>query len=836
MKVSIEKIIVILLACIIISVSDDTKVFADTLEFDVQTDVPVDKVWQITFSSFVSKESLHNKIFVTDEDGNTYNPNYVVEKDGTTVSVLPPNDQYDAGKMYTLNVSSDTKSVYDEILEQDATMTFMTSEPSYANIVVNKNVLDVSSIELASGEVYIPFGEPEQQAETFIVPKNIYSIGDIIKMEPNDEFTSGFMRKIVSIEEHNGQVHAKTIFPTLDEVFSELDMNTTFALTSDRLVKMELEDRVVLASNDISQGWEFGLIDYLSTIEGQAYGVTGSIKLDALSFTMDFDKRKITTGPHQFKIDAIVTSSLSIEPQVKLPLQKLYKQLLPKDEINLGTFTYVLPYGFTVQLHAGVTVRPSIMVGGTMAYTNTTEFTLGALYENKNFKGIKKFDNRNDFAKTIVGGGKVEVGPRFTVEAGFLTLGIANMHNDFGAYAKIEQHYDIEDNLGACLVREAGVFYKMSLEIPPLKKFKVSSFPLAGTELPLITKNECQLVEKIAFTNQTLTATSDEVEQVQVKVNWKDVVTAQTSKMDITELVEYTTSDDRIRVSKTGKVSVEEAAQPYTATITAMYQYNNKTYTALINVKVEPEVVTASDFIEYLKSDGVPKGYSVIEVNEYALTGQKTKEIIALFYNEYEEQTLVQAYSYDTNTAQWQPTYSTYLSGNAKFYDSGSVMNNVREQVIIGVNPGQSASFILLGSKDGKSIQMLIDESSSYYYHGYPQIKNNTVRVCESSQGKQFTWNGSSFKKEDVLCNPEASEIKPDDIVIRYSIDEDGNITSNYPNEHVFLINDVQKIHFIRENIGMIERILTYDYGAYQIIPDLYNFEQAYIYYIEYIH
>ncbi|MEE1131508.1 MAG: hypothetical protein UHX00_07825 [Caryophanon sp.] len=72
----------------------------------------------------------------------------------------------------------------------------------------------------------------------------------------------------------------------------------------------------------MSNGWEFALLDYMTTVEGQQYGVTGSIKFDYMSIDLDFNKRKLTNGPHAVTLNAAMVASVSIGPKVAVPLKK----------------------------------------------------------------------------------------------------------------------------------------------------------------------------------------------------------------------------------------------------------------------------------------------------------------------------------------------------------------------------------------------------------------------------------------------------------------------------------------------------------------------------------
>lgn len=535
-------IIVILLVCMSFVLTDDVQAAS---EWETKIDVPTNKVWEIEFSSFVD-EQMKKGIVVTDEDGKVVTPTITV--DGTIARVAPPSGGYKKGGSYTLSIQAGAMSMYGEKLVEAVDMPFMIAQDDYANVVVNGSVKTVTDVELVG--TYMPYGKEGQYAESFILPLG-YKVGDIIKMEPNDDYPSGFIRKIVASVQKQGRLHVKTAFPTLEEAFAELDVNETFELRSEDVIDMELADRVVLASQDMSNGWEFALLDYMTTVEGQQYGVTGSIKFDHMSIDLDFNKRKLTNGPHAVTLNAAMVASVSIEPKVAVPLKKMYKEMLNKD-VELGKFTYRLPYGLTVELHAGVVLRPSIMMGARVAYTNTTSFKLGAMYERKKFSPIAEFHLQNEKASTIYGGVQIKVGPRFTVEASYLTLGIVNLHNDFGAYVKMENHVDIEGDLGACRLSEAGVFYDMLLEIPALERIApLNTFPLTGKSLMLAKNNGCELITELAFANDTLTVEEGKVYDTRVNASWKDVVTGQTGKQNVHFIRENFGSIERILLDET---------------------------------------------------------------------------------------------------------------------------------------------------------------------------------------------------------------------------------------------------------------------------------------------
>ena len=576
---------------------NNTTAYANTVEFDAMTDVPADKVWSITFSSFVSEDTLKDAITVTDEDGNTYEPQIEVDENQTVVRVLPPEGGYTPGVGYTLSVNSSATSIFNKQLEAPVEKSFIIEEEEHFTVTLNENVEAVTDITLAPGSKYIMYGEEGQEAETFILPNNSYEVGDIIQMDPNDEFTAGFIRKIVSIEEIDGKLNAKTIFPTLDEAFADLDINTSFELNQDNMVDMELEDRVVIQSEgNVSDGWEFALLDYLTTIEGQVYGVTGSVNMDNVRLKVDFNKEKILEGAHSAELTGTMVTSIEIAPQKNIRLSKNGYIPLVQSDVKLGKFTYVLPYGFTVQFNAGFVIKPSVILGARLAYTNTTDFTLGAMYQNEKFSPIAKFDTRNDTAASISGGVKVKVGPRLTLEGGYATIAILNLHQDFGAYGKYENHLALEDNFGSCTTKEIGAFYDMTFEIPELKRFTpFYKYSPVAKEVPLIEKNGCELITGFEFSEDEVSLDTRELYQAEVYLYSKDIVTAETGKQELTSKKDkgelegeltFTTNDKRIIVSQGGQIYPKASEEDYEAIVTATYNIDGETYSSTLKVTV----------------------------------------------------------------------------------------------------------------------------------------------------------------------------------------------------------------------------------------------------------
>lgn len=553
-------------------------------------DVPSDKIWTLTFNDFIDEKSIGDAVTIVDESGNVTKPRLEISADQTKLKVYPPNQGYQKGKQYTIKVSKSAKTIYGKPLKNPIEKSFIIEQEEIIDIQFKSTVIQNQQLQLAPNESYILFGGPNQVAEKYIVKNNQFKVGDIFELKPSKELPAGAVRKILAIELVNGQYIAKTAFPTLDEAFENFEVSATQPLTKKNIVAMVPNENVAVTGD--ADGWEFALLNYVTRLEGGMYGVNGSINFDNVKIHIDFDKENLKNGTHYTALSGTMHTNVSIIPQGKIPLGSKFFELKP-NEVKLGTFTYVLPYGFTIQLHAGAVIKPSIILGATFSYTNSTDFMLGAVYQNEKFDTIERFSNRSNSAQSIQLGAEVKVGPRLTIEGGYATLAIVNLHQDVGIYANLMSH-SILNSTKKCVSKEIGGFYDLTFQIPALKEVTIfNKYTPLSKKIPVLTKDDCSTVSHIEFNQTKYEIHENEPQQVQVNAVIKHLVNAETELAKISDQVIYTVDDSRILVSPTGNIYVKDVEQPFITQLHATYTLDGKQFkaTAQLNInKIEEQV------------------------------------------------------------------------------------------------------------------------------------------------------------------------------------------------------------------------------------------------------
>jgi hypothetical protein len=206
---------------------------------------------------------------------------------------------------------------------------------------------------------------------------------------------------------------------------------------------------------------------------------------------------------------------------------------------------------------------------------------------------------------------------------------------------------------------------------------------------------------------------------------------------------------------------------------------------------------------------------------------------------------------------EWKTIFQKNYNGAVKILAIGNLLRDRRQQIVIGqYSLGSSATlqFEVLGWSNG-TVKSLLSEfgPNTGYPFGEIQIKNNAVYLTSLTQGKIFIWNGKQFISYPFLNNPNSALISQSDIVIYYEISQEGKITSSIPINLVLTLKKGQRIFLIRGNLGPVERVLLdgkiflsdfYSHpqivtttqsgkGAFTIIPNLYDWENAIRYQVE---
>lgn len=92
-----------------------------------QNDVPVNKVWTITFNKEVEESTINNEnIYVSDSNGVKLRQEVKINNDRVSAKVFAPIQGYEAGKTYTMTIKKDVKAKDGKSLNQQTGMAFTT--------------------------------------------------------------------------------------------------------------------------------------------------------------------------------------------------------------------------------------------------------------------------------------------------------------------------------------------------------------------------------------------------------------------------------------------------------------------------------------------------------------------------------------------------------------------------------------------------------------------------------------------------------------------------------------------------------------------------------------
>jgi hypothetical protein len=227
-----------------------------------------------------------------------------------------------------------------------------------------------------------------------------------------------------------------------------------------------------------------------------------------------------------------------------------------------------------------------------------------------------------------------------------------------------------------------------------------------------------------------------------------------------------------------------------------------------------------------------PTGYSLMEYKPFYFTGQKLPEVYALYRPETASEgestiNIIRVYQYDIDSNRWKTVYKQSLENRPQISAGEAIKltQDKREQAVISVQEGSGAylSYILLGSKDGKTIPALLDSFHNktdpvYFLGNYKFIENKYLVFYESDRvAAVYQWGTSGLEKVDPSSIPELSSTTTaskdksiDDIVIKYSVNENEEIVANVQHQETIFGKVGQKILLVREDVNTVNTRILY--------------------------
>lgn len=295
---------------------------------------------------------------------------------------------------------------------------------------------------------------------------------------------------------------------------------------------------------------------------------------------------------------------------------------------------------------------------------------------------------------------------------------------------------------------------------------------------------------------------------------------------------------------------------------------------------LEKEVVEQNISYERISLDGfetmlnneAPNGYTFKEYKAVHLTGLPHPEVYALYRPETVRGfelgiNIIMVYKYNIAECQWKVIFKQSINDVQMYADNPiNLTQDKREQLIIKTQQGSGAylSVMILGSKDNKGVSVLLgsDEGTcfSLFQGSYKIINEKYLAFYESDRIiVAYKWSDLGLEKVSKLITRQLAAIpvllgleNSDSITINYHVNEKRHIEANVQNHETITGKVGKKISLIREdattsnvnnrilystkeeNSYNIEtgEILAPDIITITIIPDGYNWDDAFVVYI----
>jgi hypothetical protein len=516
---------------------------------EVQTDIPLDKVWEYEFEPALDESSLTDEtIYIVDEDEKNIKISYELADDGGSLLIHPPSGGYKKGTRYELHITDALKKVTGENVSHSYEMDFITIRDE-----VEKGKLKSAIKQLK-----------EDQFE--IIGENILEIDKEVKIKKDDiiiiptvDYPDGQALKITKTESDMGSytVHVKE--PEFDEIYEDLDLNKTYPITEDNIIlednatgvtieslasgtsstmvasatagkkeKVEFKHAKPKINVDLKNGIQVKFSDFPinPSSKKNKLGIDGTIKMFSPEIHADISPLGIL---HRFKL--VGTGKMTSDVKVKA-IGKIIDEDVPiRTARKIARIEIPTPI-------PGLLIEGNLMIrfdytfeGGleTMLYLDYEDVS-GFVYEHKEADPIYKLKEA-EFDLGIQGRGKAEgrIGPAADIQlTGFGVLG-GGLEAFAGAKASAEAIAGENAEFGkyACAKSEEKLFIQGSVILNAFGD-TFAEWVFGEADFGKEQSNSCKYTDSLApIKQQELTA--GEEEEVQLEVIEHDLL-AQESK------------------------------------------------------------------------------------------------------------------------------------------------------------------------------------------------------------------------------------------------------------------------------------------------------------------
>ncbi|KHF38459.1 hypothetical protein [Halalkalibacter okhensis] len=169
------------------------------------------------------------------------------------------------------------------------------------------------------------------------------------------------------------------------------------------------------------------------------------------------------------------------------------------------------------------------------------------------------------------------------------------------------------------------------------------------------------------------------------------------------------------------------------------------------NYGYENTTKEVNEMIGQLAQNAQSNGLTVVDLLDLSITGSEQKEILAVFLDEEGSHpiTIIEVYGY--NGQGWDKLFNTEMEFiYGQYFLDDSFLGDSTKQVMIGGTDGGamlSFFFLLIGSKDGKTIEILYDAVDEHYHpvNSFEMDGDSLVIYDEEGIESRLFWNGTEM-------------------------------------------------------------------------------------------
>lgn len=214
--------------------------------------VNIFKVWVVTLNKEISSESLKDYVIVKNQSGKKAIVEVELGADSKSIVIKPPLEGYQYNQKYTLTIKKGLHTKAGTKLKTDVTMNFKTETSSYiaGSGKPNSDIQSYDHSETQNIHEHITEYEQDDSGEiTLTLDKKEKELSkletsDVFVLSPTNEDPMGFIGKVEEVKKGSKGTELKITQPTVEEVFSDLDVDVNRDLSPQDLISTDALDDV----------------------------------------------------------------------------------------------------------------------------------------------------------------------------------------------------------------------------------------------------------------------------------------------------------------------------------------------------------------------------------------------------------------------------------------------------------------------------------------------------------------------------------------------------------------------------------------------------------------